>query len=292
MSGDEERLAELDERAEALKRRRTALDAEVERWKRERDRLNESARGLRAAAVKHREERDRANEGVSEIKRGMEALRRELYERRGRLAEIDAELGEGRRRLQPRRDVEERLRRIEWEMMTTPTAEMMEREEALVEKAGELRRSLDAHKELDGREDERLRVLADIKATELAIRGCRDEITRLHEASEANHEEMILLYGKVDEERGRADDAHARFLERLSAVRAVDDELREVVGEARRLRGRLRESERLEAAERDRETERRKEELLTEARRKLDAGERLSLDELRLLYGEEEDEKA
>ncbi|KON30879.1 hypothetical protein AC482_02755 [miscellaneous Crenarchaeota group-15 archaeon DG-45] len=283
MSGDDERLAELDEKAESLRGRRAELDDEAERWKRERERLNESARELRAAALRHRE--------VAEIKPRMEALRRELSEGRMRLAEVDAGLDEERRRLPPRRGLEERLGRIEWEMMTTPTSEMIEREGALAEEARALRRSLDAHVELDALEDERLRALADIKAAELALRGGRDEIAKLHEASEADHGEMIRLFARADEERGRADEAHARFLEHLSGVRAVDDELREVMAEARRLRGRLGERERRAAAEREREAEKRRAELMTEARRKLDAGERLSLEELRLLYGEGEDEE-
>ena len=242
--------------------------------------------------MKHREVRDRANQRVAEIKRRMVTLRNELSEKRWRLAEIDAGLEEGRRRLPPKGEVDERLRRIEWEMMTTPTAEMLDREGALVEEARELRRTLAAHDELDARGDERLLMLADIKAKELAISGCRDEMTRLHEESEANHEKMILLHRRADEERGRADDAHAKFLEHLSAVRAADEELKGVMDEVRRLRGRLRESKLRAAAERERETEKRRKELLMEARRKLDAGERVSLDELKLLYGEEEDDES
>lgn len=291
MSRDEERLAELEERAESMRRRMAELDEEAERLRRERDRYNESTRELRAAALKHREERDLANQRVAEIKRRMDALRRDLSEWRMRFAEVDTRLEEERRRLPHRRRLEERLRNIEWEMMTTPTSEMIEREGAMAEEARALRRSLDAHVELDAFEDERLRVLADIKTAELALRGSREDIAKLNEASEAEHREMNRLFARADEERERADEAHARFLEHLSSVRVVDDELMEVIEEARRLRGRLGEKERRAAAEREREAEERRAKLMTEARQKLDAGERLSLEELRLLYGEGKDEE-
>ena len=133
-------------------------------------------------------------------------------------------------------------------------------------------------------------MLAEVKAKELEIRNCRDELSRLHETSEVNHEKMILLYTKVDEERRRGDEAHSKFIEYLSEVRAVDEELTDVMADAGRMRESLRESERRAADERERKLEARKSELLGEVKRKLEAGERLSLDELKLLYEEEEDE--
>ncbi len=289
MSGDEERLAELEEKADAIRRRRAELNSEAERWKNERDRLNESVKTLRAEAMKHREDRDGANRRVAELKKRIESLRNVLTEKHRRLTEVDAGLEEGRRLLPPRRDAKEQLRRIEWEMMTTPTADILDREEALIEEARRLKKTLAAHDELDAREDERLSVLADIKATELGIRGCRDEIARLHENSEANHEKMILLHRGADEERSRADEAHAKFLEHLSAIREVDAELDKVLVEARGMRKRLRELKQRSAAERERKVEAMKRKLMMEAKRKLEAGKRLSLDELKLLYGEEEE---
>ena len=289
MSGDEERLAELEDRADTLRRRRAELNSEAERWKNERDRLNESVRTLRGEALKHREERDEANRRVAEIKKRIESLRDVLTEKRRRLVEVDARLGEVRRSLPPKQDLKERLSSIEWEMMTTPTADILDREEELLAEAKGLRRTLAAHEELEAQEDEKLRVLADIKATELEIRGCWDEMKRLHEKSSTDHEKMILLHRRAEEERGRADDAHFKFLEHLSAIRGVDTELDKVMGEARIIRKRLRELEQRSAAEREQKIEARRRELVMEAKRKLEAGEKLSLDEIKLLYGEEEE---
>jgi len=289
-SQDEERLVELEEKVAALRRRRAELNREVQRWKGERERFNDSARTLRMEALKHREERDQANQKMAEIKHRVESLRNEIAEKRRGVAELDARLRKGRRHLPPRQDAEERLRRIEWEMMTTPTTDILEREEALIGEARGLREALAAHSELEAREDERLVMLAEVKATELEIRNCRDELSSLHETSEVNHEKMILLYTRADEEQRHGDKAHSKFMEYLSEVRAVDEELSDVIGEARRLRESLRESERRVADEREREIEARKRELLLEVKRKLEAGERLSLDELKLLYEEEEGE--
>lgn len=290
MSKDEDKLIELEDKVAALRRRRIELNGEAERWKGERERLNESVRKIRTEALSYREERDRANQMTAEIKRRVEVLRDKIAEKERILAKFDATLERGRRNLPPRQDVEERLRRIEWEVMTTPTTEILEREEALIEEAKRLKKELGAQEKLDAREDERLVIQAEIKATELEIRNCRDEMSRLHEISKTNHEKMILLYSRVDEERRRGDEAHGKFVEYLTEVRAVDAELRGIVEEARGLRERLKESEMAVADEKERKLEAKKIELLGEVKRKLKAGERLSLDELKLLYSEEEDE--
>lgn len=290
MSDEDEELPELEKQIAALQRRRAELNREVQRWKSERERFNESARTLRTEALKHREARDQANQRTAEIRREIESIRIEVAEKRGRTAELDAGLENERRRLPPRQDVEERLRRIEWEMMTTPTTDILDREKALIDEAKELKEALAVHKELEAGEEKKIVMMAEVKAAGLKIRSLRDEIPEFNDASQANHEKMILLHRKADEERRRGDEAHSKFLECLQKVRTVDAELSEVLSEAGRLREKLRESERRAADEREQRLEERKQQLLEVVKHKLEAGEKLSLDELKLLYGDEEEE--
>jgi len=270
--------------------RRSDLNREVERWKAERDRFNESARKLRVEARSYRDERNRSNQRIADIRNRIEHLQSDIAEKMERLTELDASLDRERRKHPMKQDVEERLGRIEWEMMTTPTIDILEREKVLVEEAEALKNELAAHEELEAREDEGLVLQAEIKAAELEMRNQRDEVSRLQEVSKANHERMILLHRKADEERARGDEAHGKFLECLSEVKSIDTDLKVVIEEVTGLRERLREAERVSASEKERELEARKKELLGELRRKLDSGEKLSLDEMKLLYSDEEDE--
>jgi len=289
-SEDEDRLAELEEKIAALRMRKADLNREVERWKADRDRFNELARQVRMEANSFRDERDRSNQRIADIRNRMEYLQSNIAEKRNRLTEFDASLDRERRKLPLKQDVEERLSRIEWEMMTTPTIDILEREKGLMEEAKTLKEELALHEELEDREDEMLVLQAEIKAAELEMRDLRDDISRMRETSKLNHERMILLHRKADEERARGDEAHSKFLDSLSEVRSVDEELGATVEEARGLRERLREVERALADEKERELEMRKKVLLGELKRKLDAGEKLSLDELKLLYSDDEDE--
>lgn len=289
MSADEERLAELETAAALLFERRDGLNREAERRRKERDRLNESVRSLRANATEERDKRDELNRRVAEIKKRMEGFRQELGAKREELARLDG--GDERRRLPPRGKLEEELRRIEWELSTTPTLEMLDREARLSERAGEIRRALEEHERLDAEEDRRLISLAGSKAVEVEIRRGREEMRELHEASQGHHEKMLQLHRQADEEKERADEAHVAFMESVSALKEVNAELDGVLGEAREIQGRLRRAERSVAARRAQEIEAMKRELKEEAQRKLDRGEKLSLEELKLLYGEDEEEE-
>lgn len=283
MSGDEDRLEEV---ASSLFDKRDELNRQAERWKRERDQLNESVKDLQGKALGEKEERDKINEKVAEIKKRVEGLRVDLAEKRGSAEGLDEELEEGRRRLRSRRRLEEELREIEWELSTTPTLEIKDREEELTERARELRLELEEHTKLDAKDDRYLHSLADSKAVEVGIREGLDEMRALHEVSQEHHEKMLALYRKADEERKRSDEAHKRFVECLNEIKEVNGELDTVMAELRKQRKELKDTDRRMAMRRSTYLQEKQKELAAEARRKLEAGEKLTLEEMKLVYGE------
>ena len=283
MSGDEDRLEEV---ASSLFEKRDELNGQAERWKRERDQLNESVKDLQGKALGEKEERDKINEKVAEIKKRVEGLRVDLAEKRGSAEGLDEELEEGRRRLRSRRRLEEELREIEWELSTTPTLEIKDREEELTERARELRLELEEHTKLDAKDDRYLHSLADSKAVEVGIREGLDEMRALHEVSQEHHERMLTFYRKADEERKRSDEAHKRFVECLNEIKEVNGELDTVMAELRKQRKELKDTDRRMAMSRSTYLQEKRKELAAEARRKLEAGEKLTLEEMKLVYGE------
>jgi len=283
LSGDEDRLEEV---ASSLFEKKDELNRQAERWKRERDQLNESVKDLQGKALGEKEERDKINEKVAEIKKRVEGLRVDLAEKRGSAEGLDEELEEGRRRLRSRRRLEEELREIEWELSTTPTLEIKDREEELTERARELRLELEEHTKLDAKDDRYLHSLADFKAVEVWIREGLDEMRALHEVSQEHHERMLTLYRKADEERKRSDEAHKRFVECLNEIKEVNGELDTVMAELRKQRKELKDTDRRMAMRRSTYLQEKRKELAAEARRKLEAGEKLTLEEMKLVYGE------
>lgn len=286
MSEIEERIDELEKRATELRRRRSEIQELVNRWKAERDRLNESSRAIRDEAAKHREERDRMNERVAELKDRLQTFLRGLEEKRRVLEDVQEDLRRDKKELPPRKRVESAFRRVEWEVMTTPTREMLEKEDELIELAKGLKRTLEEFDEVERREDASIGMMAETKAKELEIRKIREEMRALSEKSQENHEAMITLYEKVEKEKRKADDAHANFVESLKEVEAVNDELDGVMLEMNALRSGLRVAELKEREERRKGLKTVLDGMRLEAQRKLEAGEKLTFEEMRLIYGE------
>jgi uncharacterized coiled-coil DUF342 family protein len=283
LSGDEDRLEEV---ASSLFEKRDELNRQAERWKRERDQLNESVKDLQGNALGEKEERDKINEKVAEIKKRVEGLRVDLAKKRGSTKGLDEELEEGRRRLRSRRRLEDELREIEWELSTTPTLEIKDREEELTGRARKLRLELEEHTKLDAKDDRYLHSLADSKAVEVGIREGLDEMRALHDVSQEHHEKMLALYRKADEERKQSDEAHKRFVECLNEIKEVNAELDTVMAELRKQRKEVRDTDRRMAMSRNRSLQEKRKELAAEARRKLESGEKLTLEEMKLIYGE------
>ena len=174
--------------------------------------------------------------------------------------------------------------------MTTPTLEMKENEGPLIEKARKLYQFIAEHEKLDAIRDERLISLADSEAVRVQIRDCYDEMKKLHESSQDNHNRMLILYKKADEERKLADEAHSKFVEVVSSIKEVNTEIRQIKNGIKKLKRAIGEVDNELAARKLKEIEIKKMVLKDEALRKLKAGEKLSLEEMKLIYGEDEAE--
>jgi len=282
-----EDIERLEAEASTLFDKRDEARKEMDRWQKERDHLNQSVKELQEKARTARDERDRLNGRVAEIKGRLAGLRERLIETREEVGDLDDELEESRRRLRPRRRLQQELWDIEWEVATTPTLEIKDREGDLIDRTGVLRREIDEHRRLDTRDDMYLMSLADSKAISVEIRKHTEERDEIREESQEHHERMLSFYRQADEDRRRANEAHEKFVEALNSMKEANSELDGIMVVLREHRKSLRDADRAVARRRDESLEVRKKELAEDARRKLAAGEKLTLEEMKLIYGEE-----
>ena len=291
MAIDENKLDDLEEQAAELRKNRNTLFEQIKKIKEERDRLNKTARAAREQALKHRKERDRINAKVQEIKKSLGPLFDTLDEKNQALAEADKAIRDEYRGLPSKKRVQEDLKRIEWEVMTTPTKEMLGREDELIARAANLRKTLEGFKDVEIKKDKKMDYLADKKATEAEITAMRDEINKLAEQSQEHHERMILFFEQADKEKKRADEAHSRYVEKIQEVEAIKEDLNLIMPEINALRDGLKASDlKLEEMRKMNATQR-AEALKQAAINKMENGEKLSFEDLKLIYGDEEDEE-
>jgi len=277
----------LESQASALFEKRDGFNKERETRRKERDHLNESVKELQAKARNAKAERDGVNARVAELKGRLGGLRERLEAKRETAGEIHDEIDESRRELRSRWRLLEGIREIEWELSTTPTLEIRDREAELIDRAKHLKAQVEVHRKLDTRDDMYLMSLADSNAVGLEIRRIREEMDGLRETGQGHHERMLAFYRQADEERKRSDEAHNMFVEALEALREVNGELDKILPELKKMRKLSQDEMRFMREKRDKVVAEKKKELAAEAKRKLDAGEKLTLDEMKLAFGEE-----
>jgi len=290
MSGEEKTLDELEAQAAELRDKRNQLFEQIRKHREERDRLNESTNKLRDEAKKHRDERDRINARVQEIKSRLGPLFEELDEKKEKLSKTERQLEDEYRSRPDKGRVARDLNRIEWEVMTTPTREILGREDELVERASRLRHTLDEYRKLEKQEDKRIDILADKKATEIEIRAIRDEMGKLSEESQGHHEKMIMFYDQADAEKKKADEAHGRYVEKIREVEGVKEEINALMPKIMALRDGMRLADVRVAERRSMSVRQRMEAMRQEALKKLESGGKLTFEDMRLIYGDEDDE--
>ena len=290
MSAEERKLDELEAQAAELRKTRNQLFEQIKKAREERDRLNESAKKMREEALKHREERDRINAKVQEIKKSLGPLFEELDEKKELLTETEKTLREEYRGRPDKSKVERDLNRTEWEIMTTPTREMLDREDEIIERASRLRRSLEEFKAVEKHEGRRMEYMAEKKATEVEIRALRGEIRRLSDQSQEHHEKMIMFHEQADAEKKRADETHARYVQKIEEVSGVKEELNVIMPQIAALRDGLKVADLRGAEHRRMSGQQRAEAMRQEALRKMENGEKLTFEDLRLIYGDDEDD--
>jgi len=290
MSAEEKTLDELEAQAAELVKTRNQLFEQIKKHRDERDRLNESANKLRGEAKRHREERDGINARVQEIKKRLGPLFEELDEKKEKLSKAERALEDEYRARPVKSRVERDLNRIEWEVMTTPTREILDREDELIQRASRLRQTLIEYRELEKQKDQRIDFLADKKATEIEIRAIREEMAKLSEESQGHHEKMIMFYEQADAEKKKADEAHGRYVEKIREVDVVKEEINALMPQINALRDGLRLADVKVADRRKRSAKQRMEAMRQEALKKMENGGKLTIEDLRLIYGDEDDE--
>jgi uncharacterized coiled-coil DUF342 family protein len=289
MSSEDEKLEKLETQAAMLKNSRNELYKTLNIKKGERDRLNDSARELREEAKKHRDQRNEINEKVQNIKIKLEFHFEKLEKKLGKLNQFSEEI-QTEIRSKPRKSkIKDDLRRIEWEIMTTPTIYLKEKEDELISRANRLRKALGELNILEKQEDKKIDILADVKVTEIEIREIRNQINNLSKQSQEHHEKMISLFEQADKEREKANEIHKRYIENVEKINIINKKLDTIMPQIKALRKGLKIQDLRALEERKISIQSQLEVKRQESLRKLEKGEKLSFEELRLIYGEEEE---
>ena len=288
MSADETKLDELEAQANELRITRNTLFDKIKKLREERDRHNKTTKANRDQAIKHRTERDRINKKIQEIKQKLGPLFDSLNEKNEALYNAEKEIREEYRGMPRKERVEKDLQEIEWEVMTTPTAQMLGREDEMLQRAAQLKKTLDSYKHIEVKEGKKKVFVADKRITQTEIGEMRGEISGLAEQSQEHHERMILFFEQADKSKKSADEVHGRYVEKIKAVDAIKQDMNFIMPQVNALRDGLKASDLKVSELRKMNAQERAEAIKKEAKDKMGRGEKLSFEDLRLIYGDKE----
>ncbi|UCE96934.1 MAG: hypothetical protein JSV51_04960 [Candidatus Bathyarchaeota archaeon] len=285
MSGEsKETVTKLSQQLRSLKVQLDSSNNEAKRWAEKRDAIHKQIRDLRLEAAKARKRRDSINAKVKILKTQRErmlGLRKEKKENSRLLLNKLILLNQKKPR-QAASVLMEEKEKIEWAIQTTSLTLLEEK--PLVERANQLEIKLKIYRQISVIKEKIAKSKEEIKEASEKADLYHAELSELAPLSQEIHEKMLGNIHKAEELQIEADLKHQNFLQHKQESEKILKQHIEVESKIRVLK---KESAEAEESERMLRLENTRKKLRAEALRKLERGEKLTLDEFKLLAKEE-----
>lgn len=280
-------LATVNEQLSMLREHLSKTNDELYKHIEKRDKLNEQARTLRHEINELKKERDSLNENVKTLKQQRDTVREnirpfieEIRANSQKIRELkEKRSGENRHQMQKEFDA------IEWKIQTTSLD--LQEEKRLIEIVRELETQLNVYKKLD----QHIQRIRELKAE---LRVFQDKADAFHKELTANAQKSQELHARMQEKLeelkktvDEASNSHLMYLQAKEQVKPMHEEMARLMEQKRTLQETIRvENEKLKLTkEQDL-----KEKLGSQARDKLQRGEKLNWQEFQLLLSGDEPE--
>lgn len=278
------KIRKLSQELKSLREKRDAFNKETEQWAEKRDTINKQIKDLRLEATNIRERRDTANEKVKDLKIQRDqkvALIREVIEETKQLKKKIRLLAK-KKPIQAANAIRKEKEQIEWKIQTTSLT--LQEEKPLVKKANQLEVQLNIYEKINDARKELTESQNKIKIMDEEARSSHTQLSELAQLSQELHSKMIKTIKKAKTLQTEADNYHQIFLQNKQKSHKIHIEYTEVQKEVKTLKKELAETEEKEKMLQQEETRKR---LKAKVLKKLKQGKKLTLEEFKLLAGEE-----
>jgi uncharacterized coiled-coil DUF342 family protein len=252
-----------------------------------RDKLNQYAQALRQEIAELKKERDRLNENVKISKQQRDDIRNTVrpYIEEIRLHSQKIRELKEKRTGGSRQALQKQLDAIEWKISTTSLD--LHEEKRLIDQVKQLETQLIVYKKIE----QHSKKISEIKAT---LRGFQDKADVLHKnltenanKSQEIHSKMQLKFSEMAKTRDDATNLHVQYLLAKEQIKPLHDQMSRLIDQKRMLQETARDE--FEQSKKNKELEI-KEKLGSQARDKLQRGEKLNWQEFQLMAGSNESE--
>lgn len=283
----QDKTSELDRisrQLSTLREQANSANAETKKHVQKRDKLNEKFKKLRQEISEFQNERDTLNEKVKALKQQRENARakirthiEEIKNHKQKIQEFKKKTGR-----EDRRNLQKEFNDIEWKIQTTPLE--MQEEKRLVERVRQLETRLSVYKKIDQNIKKISELRKELESFEAKANVAHQELTEIAERSQDVHAKMIAKITESKDIKAEADGLHSAYIQEKEQAKPLREEIKKLTEQKRKLQLAIRE----EDEKRKRSVKQAlKEKLGSQARDKLQRGEKLSWDEFKLLADED-----
>ena len=279
------KIEELNQQLSTLRQERDKLNVEAKEWAQKRDKIHEQIKALSEEAKALKTKRDEINQKVKQLKNLREQARNQQKEKRIQAGLVRDKIknATGKKPTRHAAEIQKEIDRIDWEIQTTSIP--VNEEKALVDKVRVLETQRATLKQWQDLRNTFSELQAQEKGLFLETKQRHEELTKLAAEGQEYHKQMLELMGKRQSLRPEADAAHQKFLE---FRQKANDAHQTLVETLRQIDALKREMQKREAEKLSEKQQRLKEEVTLKAQEKVKRGEKLSLEEFKLLAGASE----
>jgi uncharacterized coiled-coil DUF342 family protein len=310
-------IANINTQIDKLKEQAREANTQIKKFIEKRDELHEKVRKTREEVNQLKVERDALNQKVKELKQQRDAVRVNVTPIMNELKVINDKI-EALKKTLPKvsqRELKKELDAIEWKIATTSMD--LQDEKRLIGQVKELEIQLSGYKKIDIQRKKTKELYEHKKTFDDQADVYHKELTELAKKSQDLHAVMMDKLSIMKRDRAEADLLHQSFVKTKEQNNGIYEQIRLLIAQSTGIRtamheqyqSRRREDEarrkdfdekrkQQDEKRKQEQTERAvkeaaiKEKIGTEAREKLNRGEKVSWDEFAMMLGDDKDDEA
>lgn len=276
----EQKIVELNRELTTLKEDHNKLSLEAKKLAERRDSIHKRIKNLRVEVLDLKEKRDTLNERVQELKSLRDRARAEIRDKNNQIYKLKEKVGRTleKRELNGIHKIQKDINSLEWKIQTTHLT--LTEEKSLVERVRLLEAQLLIHTQIQKLKSDLVESQAESNTLKVKAETYHEKLLTLAEQSQTHHEKMIESLNKIHDFQAEADHLHQIYVQTRNETRFYRQKQGEISHKIKNLK------QKLHRAEEERQTRRRLEihkALKDKALKKFRRGEKLTLDEFKIL---------
>ena len=273
-------IAMINEQLAASREQANEANANTKAYAEKRDKLNAQFKKLRQEIFELKNERNCLNEKVKTLKQQRDEARtkrRTIIEEIKTHSQKSAEI-QKKTPKKSRRELQKELENIEWKIQTTSLD--LQEEKKLIENVQQLETRLNVYKKIEQQNKKITELRKELRTLETEGDAFHQELTATAQKSQEIHAKILNKTTDAEKIKREADSLHDVYLQAKEQAKPLNEEIKKLMDQRKKLQDALREED-----ERKKKTAEQalKEKLGSQARDKLQRGEKLSWNEFQLL---------